>query len=178
MHKNKGDLRWMAIDKLRALTRNPQYLTPRQLIGLKASIERDGFVAPVLVRPLKGDDFEIVSGNHRVMAAREIGYTEVPVIVMRLDNQSARRVAINMNTVHGDPPAELLAPFLAELDDDTLRDIHLDADLLADCVQFDATLEERLKKLQPPDQLDHESPQSPITQCSCPTCGKRHIREV
>src|SRR3972149_6178636 len=146
--KNKGMLRWRAIDKLRALTRNPQYLTPQQLIGLKASIERAGFVAPVLVRPLKGDDFEIVSGNHRVMAAREIGYTEVPVIVMRLDNQSARRVAINMNTVHGDPPAELLAPFLAELDDDMLRDIHLDSDLLAECVAFDTTLQERLEKLE------------------------------
>jgi len=178
MPRKRGELKWLAVDKLRGLTRNPQYLTPRQLSGLKTSIERDGFVAPVLVRPIKGGDYEIVSGNHRVMAARELGYKDVPVIVMKMDHQSARRVAINMNTVHGDPPAELLAPFLAELDDATLADIHLDESLLADCVEFDATLKERLQKLESPEQFDRESPQSPIETCDCPTCGKKHFRAV
>lgn len=74
--------------------------------AMKASMLRDGFLAPVLLRPM-GDDYEVVSGNHRVMAARELGMTTVPALIMDLTDQQVGRIAINLNTVHGDPTAEL-----------------------------------------------------------------------
>lgn len=174
--KGRGRLGWLPVGRLRGLTRNPQYLSPRQLDGLKASIQRDGFLAPVLVRPLKGGRYEVVSGNHRVMAARDLGHAEVPVIILRMADQAARRIAINLNTVHGDPPAELLAPFLADLDDATLQEIHLEPALLSEICKFDATLEARLSDLTPPEHVDRASSTSPIEQCACPKCGKRHIK--
>jgi ParB-like chromosome segregation protein Spo0J len=40
----------LPVEKLVTLKRNPQYVTPRQMESLKASIRRDGFMAPILVR--------------------------------------------------------------------------------------------------------------------------------
>jgi len=166
------------LSRLRALRRNPQYLSERQMAALVASIRRDGFLSPVLVRPVRGarDEYEIVSGNHRVLAAREAGLESVPCVVADLSATAAARAAVNLNTIHGDPNAELLAPFLAELPDDVLGTIHLEADLLASLRQFDATLKLRLDELEPPDVIDRDSPQTSIEVCACPTCGRKHLR--
>lgn len=183
-----AELRRIAMRQLVALRRNPQYLTPHQMDALTASIQRDDFLVPILVRPLpKGkavkasyaavpNKYEIVSGNHRAMAARRAGMTHIAAIVKRLTDAQAKRAAINLNTVHGEPNAELLAPFLAELDDDTLKNIHLESDLLEQVKAFDATLEARLRDLTepPPPSLNHDSPLSPLPTCICPACGRRH----
>lgn len=168
-------LREIPIEQFIFLRRNPQYLTPHQMEALKASIRRDGFLAPVLCRPVEGG-YEIVSGNHRVMAARENGMKIVPAVVASLTDQQAARLAINLNTVHGDPPAALLAPFLAELDDETLRSIHLDAELMKEVGKLDDELRKAFESMQAPDEFDAASPQTEIAPCICPTCGKQHIR--
>ena len=125
----KEELKLLKIDQLIFLRKNPQYLTPRQMESLKMSIKRDGFLVPILVRPDKSGKYEIISGNHRALAAQELGTIEIPAIISRMTEQASRRIAINLNTVHGDPPAELLAPFLAELEDSTLAEIFLDKDI-------------------------------------------------
>ena len=175
---DKGELLYLRVDKLVALKRNPQYLSEAQMDALKDSMQRDGFLAPILVRPHDDDTFEVLSGNHRVMAARELGIEEVPALVRGIEDRQAGRIAVNLNTVHGDPTAELLAPFLAELDDDTLLSIHLDDDLLANLKAFDSILAEQLAQLQPPPSLNNESPGVGQSHpCICPTCGRQHIRK-
>ena len=169
-------LEWIVVDRLDTLKRNPQYLTPAQMEALKASIERDGFVAPILVRPLQGGRFEVISGNHRLMAARELKREKVPCVIVRLDDQAAKRLAVNLNLIHGDPPAELLAPFLAELDDATLAQIHLDDSLRADVARFDADLAASLARLDKDLAGVSNESNSQIPECSCPTCGRLHIR--
>lgn len=172
------ELLWVETDRCRALRRNPQFLAPHTMEALKTSIERDGFLAPVLLRPA-GEDFEVLSGNHRVMAARELGMSRVPAIVVSgLSEQAARRVAVNLNTVHGDPTAELLAPFLAEFDVEALASVHLSEDMLAEVKVLDEHLAERLGAMAVPDGWDNPSPQSEQGQCVCPTCGKHHIRKT
>jgi len=165
----------IAIDKLIALRRNPQYLSERQNKALRTSIERDGFLCPVVVRKKK-DLYEILSGNHRVNASREAGLKELPCeLVHPCDDKRAARIAVNMNTVHGDPTPELLAPFLAEIDDDTMRTLFLDSALVSGIVDFDKTLEERLKLLQLPDSLNGKgNGGASIPNCVC-KCGHRHI---
>lgn len=170
----KPQLRDVPVAKCVALRRNPQYVSPHDMEAMKASMTRDGFLAPVLLRPM-GEDFEVVSGNHRVMAARELGMDTVPALVMDLTDTQVGRIAVNMNTVHGDPTAELLAPFLAELDDEALATVHLDADLLAATLALDDELASRLADLQTPDDWDNASPQSKTPNCVCPNCGRRHV---
>lgn len=174
----KGELSYLAVDKLVALKRNPQYLSERQMDALKDSITRDGFLAPILVRAHDDETWEVISGNHRVMAARELGIEDVPALIVKIDNRQTGRIAVNLNTVHGDPTAELLAPFLAELDDDTLRSIHLEDDLLANLKAFDSILAQQLAQLQPPPSLNNESPTGgSIEPCVCPTCGRHHMKK-
>lgn len=162
------------LDRCRALRRNPQYLSARQMGALMDSIDRDGFLAPVLLREVD-DGYEVLSGNHRVMAARELGRETVPAVVAVMDDAAAARVAVNLNTVHGDPTPELLAPFLAEMDDETLGQVHLGAALTADLKRFDVELREQLDSLEAVGRVDLASPTAPHPNCVCPTCGRKHI---
>jgi hypothetical protein len=166
---------WVKLTELSYLRRNPQYLSPHSMEALKMSIQRDGFLAPILVRK-RGAKFELLSGNHRAMAAHELGMKEVPAIVCPLNDRQAKRVAVNLNTVHGEPNAELLAPFLAELDEELLASVHLDPDTIRAVSELDADLAASLSKLEAPEGFNRESPKTEIAQCACPTCGKRHIR--
>jgi ParB-like chromosome segregation protein Spo0J len=164
----------IAVADLIFLRRNPQYLTPHQMEALKASITRDGFLAPILVRR-KGKKYEILSGNHRAMAANELGFKTVPALCGRFTEQQAKRIAINLNTVHGDPTAELLVPFLAELDEELLSTIHLDESMRSEIAALDANMAELFARMEPPDAWNIESVQSNIGKCVCPLCGKHHI---
>jgi len=169
------ELRHVSVAQCRLLERNPQHLTPRQLESLKVSIGRDGFVAPILLRPLATPlgCFEIISGNHRFLAAKELGYTSIPAVIAELDDNTARRLAINLNMIHGNPTVEQLAPFLAELTDDVLGEIHLEDDLLSELLAFDDVLAKRLAELEDVPGLDQQS-RTNRPDCKCPRCGRLH----
>lgn len=146
--------------------------------GLKASIERDGFLAPIVVRRC-GSKYEILSGNHRVMAARELQHKTLPcVLIDPCDDDQASRIAINMNTVHGDPNAELIAPFISTMSDTVLKDLFLPADLFKDLLGFDQTMKERLDSFELPDALNNSSHGETIPNCVCDKCGKRHVAQI
>ncbi len=161
--------------QLVTLKRNPQFQTPAQMDGLKESIKRDGFVAPILVRPLKKNRYEVVSGNHRFMAACELGLKEIPCVISDMTDAAAKRLAINLNTIHGEPNVELLAPFLAELDLDTLREIHIEEDVKLELIDFDQNLAAMLAQLEPPAKMNRESPQHSNDTCKCAKCGATHV---
>ena len=136
---SKIQLREIALDDLVALRCNPQYLTEKQSAALQLSIETDGFLVPIIVRPRKLGKFEGSSGNHRVQAARSAGTRTVPCVVLtKCSDRSARCIALNMNSIHGDLPAELPAPFLAEMVDDEIRSVDLDDALMQDLKSFDS----------------------------------------
>jgi ParB/RepB/Spo0J family partition protein len=169
------ELASVSVADLVHLRRNPQFMSAKEMEALREGIRRDGFLAPVLVRPMDDGRYEIVSGNHRVLAAKEAGLTHVPAIVKPMDDRQAQRIAVNLNTVHGDPTPELLAPFLAELDDATLADVHLDRELEKGLREFDADLALKLASLDVPEAFDHASPKGRVpTSCRCPTCGHQH----
>jgi len=170
-------LKMLPVSRLVILKRNPQYLTIKQMDNLKRSIKRDGFVAPILVRKMKDGYYEVVSGNHRFMAAQELNIKTIPCVIGKMSENTVKRLAINLNTIHGQPNPELLAPFLAEMKDNVLRDIHLEDDLLGKLIEFDIQLESRLSKLEPPDKMNRDSPQSSLKTCKCPKCGRKHFAD-
>lgn len=170
--ENKESYEAISVALCDVLRRNPQHLTPVTMQRLKESIKRDGFVAPILVRPIKGDRFEVVSGNHRFMAARELGHATVPAVIKEMSDDQMQRLALNLNLIHGDPTAEQLAPFLAELSDSTLSEIHLGEDLLSQIETFDAELGEKLRALEVPDALATQpvSAEVQAKKVECPKC--------
>jgi ParB family transcriptional regulator, chromosome partitioning protein len=79
---------------------NPQqprrYFDPTALAALKESIEREGILQPLLVRP-QGDMYELVAGERRYRAAEELGLTEVPVLIRELSDERATLLALTEN---------------------------------------------------------------------------------
>ena len=166
-------LKYIAVDACVMMRRNPQFLKPEVMDALRHSIQIDGFVVPILVSPM-GERYKILSGNHRWMAAREVGLTELPAIIADLAPAQGARLAVNLNTVHGDPPIDMLVPFLAEMDDATLNTVHIEAAVKRQLILFDAALETRLAAMEIPESANHKSKPGTIPTCKCPTCGKRH----
>lgn len=166
-------LEHISVDRCIALRRNPQLVAPAQMEAMKASIRKDGFLAPVLLRPMvDGDDYEVVSGNHRVMAARELGLETVPALVGEFTDDQLGRIAVNMNTIHGEPDVDLLTEYLADLDNEVLALVHLDKELMKAIGGVDAELAQHIKQLQ----AENEPPSDkPEPDCVCPDCNRPHV---
>jgi DNA modification methylase len=81
--------RW-PLERLIPYARNPRTHTEEQVAQIAASIAEFGFVNPVLV----GADGVIIAGHARVMAARKLGMTEAPVIVLDHLSQAQRRALV------------------------------------------------------------------------------------
>ena len=67
------------------------------LYELAESIRSQGVMQPVLVRPLGGDQHEIIAGERRVRAARLAGLDEIPVLVRDVPDESAAAMALIEN---------------------------------------------------------------------------------
>jgi ParB/RepB/Spo0J family partition protein len=174
----KTYLREIEASQLVILKRNPQYLTPKQMENLKKSIERDGFCSPILVRQIKKNQFEIVSGNHRFMASQELDIKIIPCVVADLTLKEAQRLAINLNTIHGEPNAELLAPFWAELEEDVLKDVFIEDNMKKELLEFDNHLAEMLDKMELTASLGRDSSRNSLKKCVCPKCGRKHFEDA
>ena len=66
---------------------------------LSKSIQNNGIIQPIAVRPIKGDPgrFEIIAGERRWLAAQKAGLHEVPIVVHNLDDNETLEVAIVEN---------------------------------------------------------------------------------
>jgi ParB family chromosome partitioning protein len=61
---------------------------------LSSSIERIGFLVPIIVVEDKDDTFTIIDGQHRYLAAKELGIRELPAIVVP---QKIAQLMMNLN---------------------------------------------------------------------------------
>jgi ParB family transcriptional regulator, chromosome partitioning protein len=86
----------------------PQQQQPRRYFDsdkmdqLIASIEEHGILEPLIVRPLKNGNYELVAGERRLRSAQELGLTEVPVVVREFSDQKAYEVALLENLQRDD----------------------------------------------------------------------------
>ena len=64
---------------------------------LLASIEKEGLLQPILVRPLGNGLYECVAGERRLRAVKKLGWKEVPAVIKELDDRSALFIALIEN---------------------------------------------------------------------------------
>ena len=64
---------------------------------LLASIEKEGLLQPILVRPLGNGLYECVAGERRLRAVKKLGWKEVPAVIKELDDRSALLIALIEN---------------------------------------------------------------------------------
>jgi ParB family transcriptional regulator, chromosome partitioning protein len=75
-----------------------RYFDPEKLAQLVESVRAYGIIEPLLVRPLEGGErYELVAGERRYRAAKEIGLTEVPIVVRELSSDEALQLALIEN---------------------------------------------------------------------------------
>jgi ParB-like nuclease domain len=78
--------RW-AIDRLIPYAKNARTHTDAQVAAIAASIREWGWTTPALV----GEDGGLIAGHARVLAARQLGIAEIPVMVRGPPRRSARK---------------------------------------------------------------------------------------
>ena len=78
------------VSVLRPYARNARTHSQKQVSQIAHSIRRFGFTNPVLV----SDDGEIVAGHGRVMAAKQLGMTDVPVLRLSHLTRDERRAYV------------------------------------------------------------------------------------
>ena len=104
---------WL-IDKLIPFARNPRTHSGAQIAQIAASIAEFGFNNPILVDTKAG----IIAGHGRLLAARKLGLTEVPVIVLDHLSDAQKRayiIADNQLALNAGWDEDLLRSELAAL---------------------------------------------------------------
>ena len=100
------------IDDLRPDPANPRRISEEELDALGRSLRQFGFVQPVLARRQRAT----VIGNHqRLVAARRLGLTTVPVTWLDVSVERARLLGLALNKISGSWDEQLLARLLADL---------------------------------------------------------------
>ena len=91
----------ISLDKLEEASWNPNREDASMPQHLKASISRYGLVEPLVVRPAQDSHFEVLSGNHRLKILKSLGFVCAPCVVVNLNDQEARLLALALNSIHG-----------------------------------------------------------------------------
>jgi ParB family transcriptional regulator, chromosome partitioning protein len=93
----------IALDQIE---RNPfqtrTHFDEAQLTELAASIAASGVVQPIVVRPLTGDRYQLITGERRWLASRQAHKTHIPAIVRQVSDEQALEMTIVENLQRAD----------------------------------------------------------------------------
>lgn len=115
---------------------NPNFVPTDIIDAIRDDIKQNGFIDPIAVqkynKKLKKENV-IINGEHRWRILKEMGGTEIPAIVLDVDDNRAKALTIRLNREHG----ELLPNKIG----DVLRSISPDRNLqlLQEMVHIDET---------------------------------------
>jgi DNA modification methylase len=100
------------IDELHPDPKNPRKISAEELDRLTRSLREFGFLQPVIARH---DDHIVIGGHQRLVAARRLGYKQVPTIFVDLSPEQSHLLNLALNRISGDWDDALLARLLADL---------------------------------------------------------------
>ena len=87
------------VEKLRPFAGHPfKVRDDAEMNTLIESIQTQGILSPLIVRPIENtEEYEVVSGHRRLHAAQKAGITEVPALIYALDRDSAAVAVVDSN---------------------------------------------------------------------------------
>lgn len=87
------------VEKLHPFTGHPfKVKDDAEMNTLIESIQTQGILSPLIVRPIENTDkYEVISGHRRLHAAQQAGITEVPALIYALDRDSAAIAVVDSN---------------------------------------------------------------------------------
>lgn len=110
----------LPIDRLNPNEWNPNVLPKEKYAKLKKWIrkcrEETGKVPlPVVVRPISSSRFEIIDGEHRWRATKELGYTDIDCHIYECDTKTAKLLTNSLNYLKGEPDKVKEASYVQDL---------------------------------------------------------------
>lgn len=87
------------VEKLRPFAGHPfKVKDDDEMNTLIESVQIQGILSPLIVRPIENtDEYEVISGHRRLHAAQKAGITEVPALIYALDRDAAAIAVVDSN---------------------------------------------------------------------------------
>ena len=89
----------ISIEKLHPFEGHPyKVLDNEEMEALAESINTEGILSPLIVRPLEGtEEYEVISGHRRLHAAQRAGLSEVPALIYEISREEAAIMLVDSN---------------------------------------------------------------------------------
>ena len=102
------------LDTLTSPDWNPRQITPEELEKLETSLDEFGYIEPIIVNDVNN---HIVGGNQRAKALATLGYTEVDVVYVHIEDINKEKACnIALNKISGDWDRDKLQVVLEEIE--------------------------------------------------------------
>lgn len=79
-----------------------RYFDPEKMSQLVTSVKEHGILEPILVRPIGNGTYELIAGERRLRAAREVGLSQIPIVSREFSDQEALQIALIENLQRDD----------------------------------------------------------------------------
>jgi len=101
----------LKITQLKLATYNPRKISDKDLANLKKSLERFGFVQPIVVNK----DRTVIGGHQRIRAWKEMGNYTVPVLQIDITKKEEKALNLALNRISGEWDSEKLFEVINDL---------------------------------------------------------------
>lgn len=105
------------IEELKEAHYNPRKISEKQMEDLKTSLTKYGIQEPVIINSHEGRENIIIGGHQRTRAWRELGNTEIPCVVLNLEEKDEKELNTRLNKNGGEFDMSMLK---AHFEDDEL----------------------------------------------------------
>jgi hypothetical protein len=107
----------VSLDRLDLLEKNARYMRNETFRRLVENVKEDGQLSQIPFCVQQGERFKVLSGNHRVQAARSAGLTEIPIIYTteQLTREKELAIQLSHNAIAGEDDPTILKELWDEL---------------------------------------------------------------
>ena len=137
------DVQYVTHDKIVPNNYNPNRQSEDEFELLRRSMTEDGFTQPIVCIKHEEQEgmFRIVDGEHRWRCSKDLGYSEIPIVVTPMNMEQARIATLRHNRARGSEDIELTAQVLRDLEQLGALDWAQDS-LMMDDVELQRMLED------------------------------------
>lgn len=114
--KQRLEIVYIDINLIQPNEYNPKAMSEKEAKDLRSSIEEFGFAEPLVLNNAPGRENKIIGGHQRLIIAKELGYTELPVVYRTItDLAKEQELCLRLTTNTGHIDWDMLANFDEEI---------------------------------------------------------------
>ena len=115
------EVTYMGVDDINPAEYNPRTISDDEFGKLCKGLEEFGIVDPLIANK----DMTLIGGHQRLKAAKHLGWTQIPVIILDVDKAQEKALNLALNKLRGEWDYGKLTSLLKEFDDIPEFDIEL-----------------------------------------------------